>query len=85
VSPVLVDNFGALGGFTRQPIMTAYRRQALTCAAALAQTPARPKDLKPTMPDAVKILLSNVYGWFDRVERGIYKLFDVGKLPLLQW
>jgi hypothetical protein len=30
-------------------------------------------------------LLSNVYGWFDRVERGIYKLFDVGKLPLLQW
>ena len=43
------------------------------------------KDLKPAMPDAVKILLSNVYGWFDRVERGIYKLFDVGKLPLLQW
>ena len=26
------------------------------------------------MPDAAKILLHNVYGWFDRVERGLYGL-----------
>jgi hypothetical protein len=41
--------------------------------------------LKPTMPDAPKILLSNVYGWFDRVERGIYKLSESGKSALLRW
>ena len=75
----------ALGGSTRQPIMTAYRQQALACAAALAQAPARPRDLKPTMPDAPKILLGNVYGWFDRVERGIYKLSEAGKSALVQW
>jgi len=74
-----------IGGSTRRPIMTAYRQQALACAAALARAPARPRDLKPTMPDAPKILLSNVYGWFDRVERGIYKLSNAGKSALLQW
>ena len=36
----------AAGGSTRQPIMTAYRQQALACAMALAQSPARPRDLK---------------------------------------
>jgi hypothetical protein len=36
----------------------AYRQQALACAAALVQAPARPRDLKPTMPDAQKILHS---------------------------
>ena len=75
----------ASGGSTRQPIMTAYRQQALACAAALAQTPARPRDLKPTMPDAPKILLSNVYGWFVRVERGIYTLSEAGKAALVRW
>ena len=47
----------AAGGSTRQPIMTAYRQQALACAAALSQAPARPRDLKGGMPDAPKILL----------------------------
>jgi hypothetical protein len=37
------------------------------------------------MPDAPKILLGNVYGWFDRVERGIYKLSEAGKSALVQW
>jgi hypothetical protein len=75
----------ASGGSTRQPIMTAYRQQALACAAALAQAPARPRDLRPSMPDAPKILLSNVYGWFVRVERGIYTLSEAGKAALVQW
>lgn len=65
--------------------MTAYRQQALACAAALAQAPARPRDLKPKMPDAPKILLSNVYGWFVRVERGIYTLSEAGKAALVRW
>jgi hypothetical protein len=73
------------GGSTRRPIMTAYRQQALACAAALSDGPARPRDLKPAMPDAPKILKRNVYGWFVRVERGVYSLTDGGRAALVRW
>lgn len=73
------------GGSTRRPIMTAYRQQALACAAALAGSPARPRDLKPMAPDAAKILQRNVYGWFERVERGLYGLTDGGRAALAHW
>jgi hypothetical protein len=75
----------ALGGSTRSPIMTAYRQQALTCAAAMAQGPRRVRDLKPDSPDAAKILQHNVYGWFIRAERGIYQLTDAGHAALKRW
>jgi hypothetical protein len=75
----------ALGGSTRQPIMTAYRQQALACAAALSRAPARPRDLKVELPDAPKILLRNVYGWFVRIDRGLYALTDPGRAALLRW
>jgi hypothetical protein len=73
------------GGGTRQPIMTAYRQQALACAAALAQGPARPRDLKASMPDAPSILGRNVYDWFVRVERGVYTLSEAGRAALVRW
>jgi hypothetical protein len=75
----------ALGGSTRAPIMTAYRQQALACAAALCEGPRKVRELKPAIPDAPKILLHNVYGWFDRVERGIYVLTDSGRAALKRW
>ena len=75
----------AMGGSTRAPIMTAYRQQALACAAALVDGPRRVKDLLTDMPDAGKILLHNVYGWFDRAERGIYVLTDAGHAALKRW
>jgi hypothetical protein len=75
----------ALGGSTRSPIMTAYRQQALACASALSQGPRRVRDLKPEIPDAPKILLHNVYGWFDRAERGIYVLTEAGRAALKRW
>jgi hypothetical protein len=74
-----------LGGSTRQPIMTAYRQQALACAAAMAREPQRPRDLKPACPDAQKILHRNVYGWFERSERGIYGLTETGRNALARW
>ncbi len=73
------------GGATRTPIMTAYRQQALACAAALQAGQQRPRDLRPVAPDAAKILLSNVYGWFDRVDRGIYALSEQGVEALRRW
>ena len=75
----------ALGGSTRAPIMTAYRQQALACASALSRGPRRVRDLRPEIPDAGKILLHNVYGWFDRAERGIYVLTDAGRAALKRW
>src|SRR6266550_325714 len=36
----------ALGGMTRSPIMTAYRQQALACAASLAGGPRRMSEIK---------------------------------------
>lgn len=73
------------GGSTRLPIMTAYRQQALGCAAALRRAPGRPRDLKVHMPDAAKILRRNVYGWFARIDRGVYGLTDAGKAALERW
>ena len=37
------------------------------------------------MPDAGKILLHNVYGWFDRTERGVYELTEAGHAALKRW
>ncbi|PIO99974.1 DUF2161 domain-containing phosphodiesterase [Pleomorphomonas carboxyditropha] len=73
------------GGSTRLPQMTAYRQQALAVAHALRDAPSRPRDLKPVAPDAAKILQADVYGWFERVERGIYRLTDGGRAALVTW
>lgn len=74
-----------LGGGTRKPIMTAYRQQALACAAAMTSAPQRPRDLKQSFPDAQKILRRNVYGWFERAERGVYRLTETGRGALAAW
>jgi hypothetical protein len=65
--------------------MTAYRQQALACAASLVVGPRRTRDLKLIVPDAPKILLNNVYGWFVRVERGVYGLTEEGRAALVRW
>ena len=75
----------ALGGSTKQPIMTAYRQQALVCAASLAEGPRRTSDLRPIVPNAANILLRNVYGWFTRIERGVYDLTSEGGAALARW
>ncbi|MBB3440512.1 DUF2161 domain-containing phosphodiesterase [Rhizobium sp. BK379] len=75
----------ALGGSTRAPVMTAYRQQALGCAAALASGPLRVRDIRSGVPEAGKILLSNVYGWFERLDRGVYGLTEAGRDALQRW
>jgi hypothetical protein len=75
----------ASGGGRGVPIMTAYRQSALTCAAKLAVGPCRVRDVTPLVPIAPKILLDNVYGWFERVERGVYALTDLGRAALERW
>jgi hypothetical protein len=74
-----------LGGSSKAPIMTAYRQQALACAASLSSGPRRTSEIKTAIPDAPKILLRNVYGWFFRVERGKYALTQEGTAALSRW
>jgi hypothetical protein len=74
-----------MGGSTRTPQMTAYRQQALVVANALAAAPSRPRHLRMLAPDAGKILQGNVYGWFERIERGLYRLTSSGHAALVTW
>jgi hypothetical protein len=75
----------AMGGMSKTPIMTAYRQQALACAASLSNGPRRTSEVKSVVPQAPQILLRNVYGWFRRVERGVYALTQAGTTALGRW
>src|SRR5262249_46126425 len=75
----------AAGGSCKAPIMTAYRQQALACAASLSHGPRRTSEIRGAIPDAPKILLRNVYGWFFRVDRGIFALTREGTAALARW
>ncbi len=65
------------GGQSGRPIVTAYRQDALRIAHALHQEgPNRPALLARNLdvPKAASILQKDYYGWFERVERGVYTL-----------
>jgi hypothetical protein len=73
------------GGHARGARMTAYRQQALGLAALLAEGPQRPRDLKAAVPEAGVMLLRNVYGWFERTQKGVYALSEAGREALRTW
>jgi hypothetical protein len=72
------------GGSVGRPIMTAYRQEALRCAARLEAGAATVRAIRAEgdAPHAGRILQSNVYGWFERVERGVYILSPRGRRAL---
>ncbi len=72
------------GGSVRRPIMTAYRQEALRCLERLEPGPATVRAIRAAgdAPHAGRILQSNVYGWFERVERGVYGLSPLGRRAL---
>jgi hypothetical protein len=78
---------GNLGGSTRRKLLTAYREQALLVACALESGPATPKALRArgTGPKTLAILYRNVYGWFTRVDRGLYALTPAGQAALAEF
>jgi hypothetical protein len=74
------------GGSGRVIRMTAYRQDALRCAAFIAKNgPSTPAILrkKAGVVKAPAMLLQDVYGWFVRVERGIYGLSPKGEAALV--
>lgn len=73
------------GSSTRVPLMTAYRQEALRCAGLLAKNgPMKVAALRlaAEAPKAAAILSADHYGWFERVERGIYGLTPKGRAGL---
>ena len=76
------------GGATRHGIVTAYRQDALACAAHLAEhgaskgaTVSAATGVKP----ATRIMRDNHYGWFEKVSTGIYALTPEGTAGLKHW
>jgi len=73
------------GGVRGVPIVTAYRQEALLCAQLLARNGAtKVAALRASglVPHVGKILLDDVYGWFERQQRGVYALSENGRTAL---
>ena len=71
---------GAAGGR-----VTAYRQDAMACAAYLAQHgPSKGAAIKASaqIDKATRIMRDNHYGWFERIETGVYGLSDAGRAAL---
>ena len=71
-----------LGGTNKRKRVTAYREDALACAAALAARGAMKAAMlrdAAGVPKASTILRGNVYGWFEKISRGTYDLTAEGK------
>ena len=76
------------GGATRHGIVTGYRQDALKCAAHLAECgSAKGADVaKATgVAEATRLMRDNHYGWFDKVEKGVYGLNQAGFEGLKHW
>jgi hypothetical protein len=76
------------GGATRHGIVTGYRQDALRCARFLAvHGPSKGAQVKEwaEVPLATRIMADDHYGWFTRVERGVYALTDAGRKGLADY
>lgn len=73
------------GGATRQGLITAYRQDALKCAAVLAANGATKGAVVARtagVDRATRLMADDHYGWFERVETGIYTLSPKGLAAL---
>ncbi|NDO47782.1 DUF2161 family putative PD-(D/E)XK-type phosphodiesterase [Clostridium sp. MD294] len=76
-----------VGGMTRKKIITAYKEKALELCCILQQKEEvscaflRKNNIKE---NHIKMLNTNVYQWYERVSRGVYRLSEKGKEILEQ-
>lgn len=76
------------GGVTGRKLVTAYREKALRIAEALhTHGPLAPRQVRDIISSdkAASMLRGNVYGWFRRVERGVYAVTPAGIEALEQF
>ncbi len=65
------------GGASRVGIITSYRQDALKCAGFLQENGPNKGWIvakEAEVPTATQIMAADHYGWFERVERGVYGL-----------
>lgn len=71
-----------VGGSSGKKLVTAYRESAIFIACCLKEFgPLSPKQLRSLGTDSKKttsILSENHYGWFEKVERGVYSINETG-------
>jgi hypothetical protein len=75
------------GGTTVQKRVTVYRQDALRCAAHLAaqgRSKAAEVAAAAGFARAGQILRDDHYGWFERVERGVYALTPKGRAEAVE-
>lgn len=76
-----------IGGVTKTKIITAYRELALMICLCLKEGPQSTKVIREytQRQKTTSVLQKNYYGWFVRVERGVYKLTDLGEQALIDY
>lgn len=70
------------GGSSKRPLVTAYRQDALRCVKYLQITGASKVSevvAVTKVERAATILRSDVYGWFEKIDRGVYSLSPKGE------
>ncbi|MEO0916903.1 MAG: DUF2161 family putative PD-(D/E)XK-type phosphodiesterase [Pseudomonadota bacterium] len=70
------------GGATRNGLVTAYRQDALRCAGHLATSGPTKGSIvarETGVEKATRLMADNHYGWFERVETGVYALTEKGR------
>ncbi len=74
-------NVGGTSGIVR---MTAYRQDALRCAAHLSVGPCTCADVRKTtgVARATALMAADHYGWFERIRHGVYGLTPKGSKAL---
>jgi hypothetical protein len=77
------------GGSTRAKAgLTAYRQRCIRVAEYLNKQPtAKGADIKKAIGEeqATQFLRNDYYGWFEKIERGVYQLSEKGKQELPEW
>lgn len=77
-----------VGGSTQRKLVTAYREKALHIACLLQQRgPLSPKQLRELTGNSKVpgLLQKNYYRWFQRIERGIYRLSPSGEAAIEEY
>lgn len=76
------------GGSTRRPLVTAYREDALRAAHLIRERgPSAIRAIRETTGNQQigTLLQRDVYGWFQRLERGIYGITEQGEEALRKY
>jgi hypothetical protein len=75
-----------IGGTTGVKRMTSYRQDALRCLVALDPAPCKAGDVAKAagVARARALMAADHYGWFERLERGIYALTPKGRAALAE-